>query len=164
MTGAPTPPEPPIPSGKPSHEGHDIVVVGASAGGVESLRRFIGALDKSRCGDGHSWTTLGLVERQAATLEAALWTALRALAERADLARRMRDDARRRHEYGRHLFERQLEEYEANTDVLRTVLASPEPVAVLAEEELGGTFRAGDDMSAPCDCGRADACHRGSWG
>jgi two-component system chemotaxis response regulator CheB len=105
---------------------------------------------KFRCRVGHSWTTLGLLERQAETLEAALWTALRALSERADLARRMRDDAsERHHRFGRDLFQRQLDEYEAKAEVLRHVLATPEPLAVLSEEQFAGTFRAdslaGDD-------------------
>jgi two-component system chemotaxis response regulator CheB len=87
---------------------------------------------KFRCRVGHSWTTAGLVERQALTLEQALWTALRALSERADLARRLRDQAAaRNHEHGRELFDRQLEEYEQRADVIREVLRSPEPAAHL---------------------------------
>jgi two-component system chemotaxis response regulator CheB len=100
---------------------------------------------KFRCRVGHSWTTLGLVERQADTLETALWTALRALAERADLARRMRDEATvRHHQYGRQIFQRQLEEYEAKADVLREVLAKPETLGVLPEDQLAGMFRTED--------------------
>jgi two-component system chemotaxis response regulator CheB len=84
---------------------------------------------KFRCRVGHSWTTAGLLERQALTLEQALWTALRALSERADLARRLRDQAAaRQHEHGRELFARQLEEYEARAQVIRDVLRAPEPV------------------------------------
>jgi two-component system, chemotaxis family, protein-glutamate methylesterase/glutaminase len=87
---------------------------------------------KFRCRVGHSWTTAGLVERQALTLEQALWTALRALSERADLARRLRDQAAaRNHDHGRELFHRQLEEYEQRADVIRDVLRSPEPAAGL---------------------------------
>src|SRR5262249_50385314 len=48
---------------------------------------------KFRCRVGHAWTAAALLDQQADTLEQALWTALRALAERADLARRMRDQA-----------------------------------------------------------------------
>jgi two-component system chemotaxis response regulator CheB len=94
---------------------------------------------KLRCRVGHSWTTLGLLERQAVTLEHALWTALRALSERADLARRLRDDAAaRHHEHGRRLFAAQLEEYEAHADLLRTILSSPDPVTVADEAHLVG--------------------------
>src|SRR5262249_37169886 len=48
---------------------------------------------KFRCRVGHAWTAAALLDQQADTLEQALWTALRALAERADLARRMRGQA-----------------------------------------------------------------------
>jgi two-component system chemotaxis response regulator CheB len=92
---------------------------------------------KFRCRVGHSWTLLGLLERQTAALEQALWTALRALSERADLARRMRDAAAdRRHEYGRRLFDRQLEEYEARAELIREVLRSPDPLTAISEEQL----------------------------
>jgi two-component system chemotaxis response regulator CheB len=92
---------------------------------------------KFRCRVGHSWTTVGLLERQAGTLEQALWTALRALSERADLARRLRDQAgARNHEHGRQLFARQLEEYEAKADVIRDVLQRPDPVTATSETHL----------------------------
>lgn len=98
---------------------------------------------KFRCRVGHSWTTLGLLERQAVTLEQALWTALRALSERADLARRMRDDAAtRHHEHGRRIFERQLEEYQAQAEIVRDVLRTPDPLSSAAEEQLAGVFLA----------------------
>jgi two-component system chemotaxis response regulator CheB len=85
---------------------------------------------KFRCRVGHSWTSLGLLERQSGTLEQALWTALRALAERADLARRLRDDAeRRRHRHAQRLFEEQLNELEQSADLIRHVLQRPEPLA-----------------------------------
>jgi two-component system, chemotaxis family, protein-glutamate methylesterase/glutaminase len=85
---------------------------------------------KFRCRVGHSWTSLGLLERQSGTLEQALWTALRALAERADLARRLRDDAeRRRHRHAHRLFEEQLNELEHSADLIRHVLQRPEPLA-----------------------------------
>jgi two-component system chemotaxis response regulator CheB len=108
---------------------------------------------KFRCRVGHSWTTLGLLEQQAATLEQALWTALRALSERADLARRMRDQAAKaRHGYGEHLFEQQLEEYEAMADVVRRVLRSPEPIALATEDQLAKAFTAADvDAAVPSE-------------
>src|SRR5262249_4584167 len=73
---------------------------------------------KFRCRVGHSWTSMALLEQQASTLEQALWTSLRALAERADLARRMRDHAAARdHPHARRLFEQQLEELEQKAEV-----------------------------------------------
>jgi two-component system chemotaxis response regulator CheB len=96
---------------------------------------------KFRCRVGHSWTTLGLLEQQSTTLEQALWTALRALSERADLARRMRDEAGRRgHEYGRRQFEGQLDEYEAKAELLRQVLRRTEPIALVSEDDLAAVF------------------------
>jgi two-component system chemotaxis response regulator CheB len=97
---------------------------------------------KFRCRVGHSWTSLALLEQQASTLEQALWTALRALAERADLARRMRDHAAaRHHSHAERLFDKQLEELERKGDVVRKVLQRPEPMGLTLAEELA-TFRA----------------------
>lgn len=42
-----------------------------------------------RCRVGHSYTAEGTVEEQGASVEAALWTALRALQERAQLSERV---------------------------------------------------------------------------
>jgi two-component system chemotaxis response regulator CheB len=92
---------------------------------------------KLRCRVGHAWTVLGLLERQAVSLEQALWTALRALSERADLARRLRDEAAERsHERGRQLFAEQVDEYEARADVLREILMSPDPARATNEDDL----------------------------
>ena len=111
---------------------------------------------KFRCRVGHSWTTLGLLERQAETLESALWTALRALAERADLARRMRDDAARRgHRHGERLFERQLEEHDGKAEVLREALATPEPMALVSEEQPAGLLKASEVAGADSPAGEA---------
>ena len=87
-------------------------------------------MGRRRCRVGHSWALLALLEKQGATLEHALWTALRALAERADVARRMRDDAAsREHPHALRLFDEQLKEFEYNADVIRDVLRRPEPLA-----------------------------------
>jgi two-component system chemotaxis response regulator CheB len=92
---------------------------------------------KFRCRVGHSWTSLALLEQQASTLEQALWTALRALAERADLARRMRDHASARHHpHAERLFDEQLEELEQKGEVVRNVLRRPEPIGLTLDEEL----------------------------
>jgi two-component system, chemotaxis family, protein-glutamate methylesterase/glutaminase len=48
-----------------------------------------GDLVRFRCRVGHGWTSDGLIERQDATLEAALWSALRALEESVALADQM---------------------------------------------------------------------------
>jgi two-component system chemotaxis response regulator CheB len=92
---------------------------------------------KFRCRVGHSWTAHGLLDQQAVLLDQALWTALRALSERADLVRRMRDKATAAgHGYGARMYERQLEEYEAKAQVVRDVLRSPEPMIALEPDLL----------------------------
>ena len=92
---------------------------------------------KFRCRVGHSWTSMALLEEQSSALEQALWTALRTLAERADLARRMRDQAEgRNHPHAQRLFDQQLEELERKATVIRDVLGRPEPLIVPLEHEL----------------------------
>jgi two-component system chemotaxis response regulator CheB len=82
---------------------------------------------KFRCRVGHAWTAVGLLEQQAETLEQALWTALRALAERADLARRMRDQAEAKDRiHAVRLLDLQLKELEEKADVVREVLRQPD--------------------------------------
>jgi two-component system chemotaxis response regulator CheB len=88
-----------------------------------------------RCRVGHSWTPMALLDEQADTLDSALWTALRALAERADLARRMRDHARARdHVHATRLFEAQLSELEHDATVIRHVLERPTAPAIDADD------------------------------
>jgi len=82
---------------------------------------------KFRCRVGHSWTAAGLLDQQAVTLEQALWTGLRALAERADLARKMREHAEaNRRAYAVRMLDRQLKELEEKADVIREVLQRPD--------------------------------------
>jgi hypothetical protein len=103
-------------------QGHDIVVVGASAGGLEeALMSFLahslpeppsglvcpecggalwelreGKLNRYRCHVGHGYTADGLVARQEEWLVTALWTALRTLEENAALQRRMANNTKER--------------------------------------------------------------------
>jgi two-component system chemotaxis response regulator CheB len=94
-----------------------------------------------RCRVGHAYTPTGLMNGQSEGLEAALWSALRALEERTALTRRV---ARRLHTQEKPRsaarFELQAEDAEAHAALLRDVL---ENLGVLervdpAEEELVG--------------------------
>jgi two-component system chemotaxis response regulator CheB len=55
-----------------------------------------GDLVRFRCRVGHAWTSDALLASQSETLDAALWTALRALEESASLSQRMADRAKMR--------------------------------------------------------------------
>src|SRR5262249_47367788 len=86
---------------------------------------------------GHAWTAAALLDQQADTLEQALWTALRALAERADLARRMRDQAQFTHRlHAVRLLDLQLKELEEKADVVREVLRQPDGLLARSQELL----------------------------
>jgi two-component system, chemotaxis family, protein-glutamate methylesterase/glutaminase len=96
-------------------------------------------LPKFRCRIGHSYTAEGLITHQAEQLEAALWTALRALEEHEALARRL---AARATEFGhKHTaarFAEQAVDAEHHAAVIRSVLhESGEAAALIAEIETG---------------------------
>jgi hypothetical protein len=82
-----------------------------------------GRLTKYRCHVGHSYTARGLMAAQAEDLEAALWSALRALEESAALRRRMA----RRSQQGNWAslaqeYEKQAAEAEGRAELLRRIL------------------------------------------
>jgi two-component system, chemotaxis family, protein-glutamate methylesterase/glutaminase len=84
-----------------------------------------GDLVRYRCRVGHAWSPDSLLARQADGLEAALWTALRALEERAALASRMADRADQRgYDLVARKFREQVGEAEGHAKVIRDVLMS----------------------------------------
>ena len=84
-----------------------------------------GDLLRFRCRIGHAWSAEGLVAEQADALEAALWTAIRALEEKAALARRLVDrSTNKQHTRGVERFLRQEREAIAQAGLIRQVLLS----------------------------------------
>ncbi|HEX4723378.1 MAG TPA: chemotaxis protein CheB [Pseudonocardiaceae bacterium] len=79
---------------------------------VEADRRF-------RCRVGHAWTAMALLAQQDLELEKALWTALRALEEKRQLADRMSTDAMAR---GQELVARRYAEHMHEVDGAAVVL------------------------------------------
>lgn len=82
-----------------------------------------------RCRTGHAYAPETLLAKQADVVEAALWAAVRALRENADLARRME---RRLHQTGKagplaeERYQRRAQEAERHAEVLRQVLMEDE--------------------------------------
>jgi two-component system chemotaxis response regulator CheB len=82
-----------------------------------------GEMVRYRCRVGHAWSPDSLLARQTDGLEAALWTALRALEERAALGRRVMERARRRgHATVAANFQEQIHESEQHAALIRKVL------------------------------------------
>jgi two-component system, chemotaxis family, protein-glutamate methylesterase/glutaminase len=83
---------------------------------TEGLRRY-------RCRVGHAWSPGSLLIQQSEALEAALWIALRTLEERAALARRLAEPARRRgHSITATRFEEQATEAQQAARLVRNLL------------------------------------------
>jgi two-component system chemotaxis response regulator CheB len=82
-----------------------------------------GDLLRFRCRVGHAFTADALLVEQSDSLEAALWTALRALEERASLARHLADRSRRRgHFLLAERFDRQIQDADRHAAVIREAL------------------------------------------
>jgi len=113
---APAPPDPPLgsPSGFTCPECH---------GGLWEIDD--GHLPRYRCRVGHGFSADSLLVTQHTDVEAALWTAYRALEERAALCRRLTDRARERHATitAEH-FRAEAAEVARQAETLRTLLWS----------------------------------------
>jgi two-component system chemotaxis response regulator CheB len=81
-----------------------------------------------RCRVGHAWSADTLLAEQSDNLEAALWSALRALEEQASLAKRMMERAEKRgHEHAVAAFGEQAQDALANAAVIRELLMKQQP-------------------------------------
>ena len=86
-----------------------------------------GGMQRFRCRVGHAWSPESLLTRQSEALEAALWIALRSLEERAALAWRLAEPARRRgHTITATRFEEQATEAQQAARVVRELLLDRE--------------------------------------
>jgi two-component system, chemotaxis family, protein-glutamate methylesterase/glutaminase len=102
--------EPSINEGELTGSGEGTRYTCPDCGGV-LFERHEGALERFECSVGHVFSIESLSSAQASTLEGALWTAVRALDDRAALLQRMGTRARSsRHPRSARTFERQAEE------------------------------------------------------
>jgi two-component system chemotaxis response regulator CheB len=77
-----------------------------------------------RCRVGHAYAAETLLDAQGATLDTALWVALRSLEERTSLARRIQKRLRGRgNDAGAARYDQRIEEAERHANVIRAVLA-----------------------------------------
>jgi two-component system, chemotaxis family, protein-glutamate methylesterase/glutaminase len=89
-----------------------------------------GGLERYRCRVGHAWSPESLLTQQSEALEAALWVALRSLEERAALARRLAEPARRRgHSITATRFEEQAAEAQQAARLVRDLLLNRDAFA-----------------------------------
>lgn len=88
-----------------------------------------GRLVRYRCRTGHAWSPDSLLEEQNGSLEAALWSALRALEEKASLCRGLAERAKEQQRMltAEHFLER-AQEAERGAASIREVIVQPEEV------------------------------------
>ena len=85
-------------------------------------------LVRYRCRVGHAYSAESLLAEQSQSLEAALWTALRALEEQAALSRRMVERAAKRgHRASADSYHVKVAEAEGHAEVIRRVLLTRRP-------------------------------------
>jgi two-component system chemotaxis response regulator CheB len=83
-----------------------------------------GGITRFRCRVGHAWSASGLVAQQASSVETALWVALRALEEKADLTGELgRQAATRGHRLTAEQFARQSQEARRSAALVRDLIS-----------------------------------------
>jgi two-component system chemotaxis response regulator CheB len=103
-----------------------------------------GNLFQYRCHVGHGYTADALMDAQDESVEAALWTALRALEENAEMRRRMADHAQKRQlDALTALYRSMAEETESRATVIRSVLVNDDKSAANGKDgnRSGGRAR-----------------------
>jgi two-component system chemotaxis response regulator CheB len=98
-------------------------------GGIFELDAETGGAPQYRCRVGHAFSAETLLAEQKASLEVALWTAVRALEEAAELARRMEQRSRTWADGGASaMYHREAHLFDARARTVRDVLRSGVPV------------------------------------
>jgi len=83
-----------------------------------------GGITRFRCRVGHAWSASGLVAQQASSVETALWVALRALEEKAELTDELgRQATNRGHRLTAEQFERQSQEARRSAAMVRDLIS-----------------------------------------
>ena len=97
-------------------------------GGIFEIAQQSGGTPRYRCRVGHAFSAQTLFAEQKASLEVALWTAVRALEESAELARRMHGRANARtNDRAAEMYTREARVYDERARVIREVLHSGLP-------------------------------------
>jgi two-component system chemotaxis response regulator CheB len=144
MVSGDAPPPPPArddPGRGPERSPDPRIQVCPECGGVLTEHEEAGTVLWS-CRVGHRYSVETLVDAQASDVEAALWTAVRALEDRALLLRRLSEQQSRRHQprsAGR--FRGRAEDAEAQAQLIRNTIAAAGPTSlapVAGDDDSGG--------------------------
>lgn len=122
VNGAHQPPDPP-PADEPPGSEHSEVTICPECGGVLTEHSEAGTVQWT-CRVGHRYSPESLVDAQASDVEAALWTAVRALEDRTVLLSRMSDQLEQRgHSRSSRRFRRRAHDAHQQADLVRRALA-----------------------------------------
>ncbi len=138
--GHPPGPRPELREAADSGDGRDArIQICPECGGVLSEHEQGGTVQWS-CRIGHRYSPESLIDAQASDVEAALWTAVRALEDRALLLARLADQVSRRgHHRAGERFHRRAADAEQQARLIRDTIAAagPTSIATAAEDDAG---------------------------